>query len=629
MNSEKIKQLATYLRFLSLKMSTKAGSGHPTSSLSAADLMATFLASRYRYDIKDPQNPNNDRLIFSKGHASPLYYALFTAMGAIKLKELDNYRTFDSILEGHPTPRFPHAEAATGSLGQGLSIGFGEALNAKFLDKVPYRTYVLLGDGEMAEGSTWEAIELASFYKMDNLIAILDVNRLGQSDQTMIGHDVLTYRNRLKAFGWATMVIDGHNIDEILSAFKAIDTVKDQPYMIIAKTLKGKGVSFIQDTNGWHGKPLDLESFDKAVKELGPVDLNLKVTPKMPVTMGKSQNAKRNAKLQNSFPHYKLGDKVATRKTYGDALARLGELYPDVVALDGDVKNSTYSEIFKKKYPHRFFEMYIAEQNMVGAAIGLARRGKVPFVSTFAAFLTRAFDQIRMGAISQANIKICGSHAGVSIGEDGPSQMALEDISMFRSVFGCSVLYPADAVSTEKLVEAMINDPHMAYMRTTRPATEVLYGNDEKFPIGGSKVHRLESQNLKLKAQNQNSKLKSAKKVIIAAAGITLYESLKAQEELAKEGIEAIVVDCYSVKPIDGNTLRKLSKEAKLIVTVEDHWYEGGLGDAVLNEFGDRHDVRIEKLAVCKMPRSGKPQELVDWEGISSMSIVATIRKLL
>jgi transketolase len=506
-NIEKLQKLARLIRYYILTMTTKAGSGHPTSSLSSADLMAVLFANFFRYDFQNPDNPANDRLIFSKGHATPLYYALFAAADAIKAEELETYRQFGSRLEGHATRRFPYAEAATGSLGQGLSIGVGMALALKrLIPKSPRlprslrgmpKAFVLLGDGEMAEGNIWEAIEVAAKYKLNNLMAILDVNRLGQSQETMLGHDVITYQKRLEAFGWNTIVIDGHDYGEIVRAFRQTQSSElraqseGKPFAIIAKTVKGKGVSFLEDKEGWHGKPIPPELLDKALLELGKVDLRIRVKVEKPSIL--LPRSPRLPKLPRSLKYdYKIGDQVATRKAYGTALARLGEYYPEIIALDGDVKNSTYSEIFKEKFPKRFYEMYIAEQNMVGAAVGFSRMGFIPFVSTFAAFLTRAFDQIRMAAITGANIKFCGSHAGVSIGEDGPSQMGLEDLAMFRAVHDSVVLYPADAVSTEKLVEEMVKHNGISYLRTSRPTTPVIYDNGEEFPIGGCKIHKVE-----------------------------------------------------------------------------------------------------------------------------------------
>ena len=672
---ERVKKIAKYLRYFALKMSTQAGSGHPTSSLSAADLMTVLLANYFRYDFKNPDSIFNDRLVFSKGHATPLYYAMFAAMGAISPKELDSYRKFGSSLEGHPTPNFKYAEAATGSLGQGLSVGVGLALAIRsltghvtaaevghdFFMHLPNSSrsagleavgvlkkhdlpavatslshhpsinypfvYVLIGDGEMAEGNVWEAANIASYYRLDNLVAILDVNRLGQSQETSIGWDVHKYTDRFHSFGWETVEIDGHDCKEINVAMKQCNniTMKGKPFAIIAKTIKGKGISFLENKDGWHGKPVPPDQLKEALLELGVVDLNLRVKISIPP---RRKISYAQPSTHNPQPiTYKLGDQIATRKAYGEALSRIGVQYQNVVSLDGDVKNSTYSEIFKAKFPERFFEMFIAEQNMVGTAVGMARLGLIPFVSTFAAFLTRAFDQIRMASVGNANIKFCGSHAGVSIGEDGPSQMGLEDIAMFRSVLGCSVLYPADAVATDKLVEEMAKVKGMSYLRTTRPATPVIYGNDEEFSIGGCKIHR--TNNKKQITNNKN-------KILIIAAGITLYEALKAQEELVKEGIEAIVVDCYSVKPIDEKTLKELVAHTfkgvtfkGAMITVEDHYFEGGLGDAVLNVFAHDDKVEIYKMAVTKKPRSGTSAELLDFEGISANAIVQKVKSVI
>lgn len=604
-----LKEIAKTVRYYSLRMSMLAGSGHPTSALSSADLMSALFISSFCYDINNPSHPNNDRLILSKGHASVLFYTLFALSGGIKRQELDNYRKLESSLEGHPTPHFKFTEAATGSLGQGLSIGVGLAINGKYLDNLSYRTFVLLGDGEMAEGSTWEAINLASYYRLDNLVGILDVNRLGQSQQTMLGHDTATYRKRLEAFNWKTKVIDGHDFKSILKAVKLIGKTKG-PYMIIAKTLKGKGVSFLEDKDNWHGKAVSKEQFIKAIEELGRIDKGIKITLKKP----RLATARRRTARSAEDIKYRLGEEIPTRKAYGLSLARLGSCYPQVISLDGDVKNSTYAEIFKEKFPQRFFEMYIAEQNMVGVAVGLSKRGKIPFVSTFAAFLTRAFDQIRMAAISSANIKFCGSHSGVSIGEDGPSQMGLEDIALFRAIYNCSVLYPADAVATDRLIEQMIKTSGMAYIRTTRPPTAVIYDRYERFYIGGAKVHRVKGG--------------KGARAIVVAAGITLHEALKAQKELVNQGIETVVIDCYSIKPIDEETIKRYAVSAGLVVTVEDHWFDGGLGDALLNVFANSSNKpRIIKLAITEMPRSGKPAELLSAYGIDKKHIVEAVRK--
>jgi transketolase len=554
--------LAKLIRYYSLVSTTEAGSGHPTSSLSAADLMSGLLfGGTFRYDLADPAHPNNDRLIFSKGHASPLFYALWVAAGAVPEKELMTLRKFDSPLEGHPTPAFRYTEAATGSLGQGLSIGAGMALNAKYLDKLPYRTYVLLGDSEMAEGSVWEALEIAAHYKLNNLVGVLDVNRLGQRGETMYGHDLAVYRNRIAAFGWETIVIDGHHLPQIRTAFEQAARSLDKPVMIIAKTLKGKGVSFIEDRNGWHGKALKKDELARALEELGPIDRDLRGTIPLP------ENVRPDAlsPVKAEAAAYPADKPAATRHAYGTALSRLYRQYPEMVVLDGEVSNSTYAEIFKNAHPGQFYEMYIAEQNMVGMALGLSVRGRIPFVSSFAAFLTRAADQIRMSQYSNANIKFCGSHAGVSIGEDGASQMGLEDIALFRAILGSVVFYPSDAVATEKLVEIMAEHRGISYLRTTRKDTPILYRNDEVFRIGGSKL------------------LRSGKKDVatVAAAGITLHETLKAYEELKKDNIFIRVIDLYSVKPIDVATVRRAAEDTGVLITVEDHYAEGGIADAV------------------------------------------------
>jgi len=599
--------LARLIRYYSLVSTTEAGSGHPTSSLSAADLMSGLMfGGTFRYDLDDPVHPNNDRLIFSKGHASPLFYSLWAAAGKVSEKELLTLRKFVSPLEGHPTRAFRYTEAATGSLGQGLSIGVGMALNAKYLDKLPYRTYVLMGDSEMAEGSVWEAMELAAWYKLNNLIGIVDVNRLGQRGETMYGHDLTVYKNRIAAFGWETIVIDGHHLPQVRTAFEQAARATDRPVMIIARTLKGKGVSFIEDKNGWHGKALKKDELKKALKELGPVNRELRGTIPQPQDRRPPATPSRMA-----TPLAYRADKPASpRHAYGTALERLFPQFPDMVVLDAEVSNSTYSEIFRNSYPDRFFEMFIAEQNMAGAALGVSLRGKIPFVSTFAAFLTRAFDQVRMSQYSDANIKFCGSHAGVSIGEDGSSQMGLEDIAMFRTILGSVVLYPSDAVSTERLVEEMAWHTGMVYLRTTRKDLPVLYRNDEAFWIGGSKVLRSNRKD----------------RATIVAAGITLHEALKAYEELKKEGILVRVIDLYSVKPVDVATLRQAAEDTGYIITVEDHFAEGGIADAVRTALS-KHPVPVHALAVRAMPRSGKPDELLDYEGISWKAIVEAVKK--
>jgi len=603
-----LESIAKLVRYYSLVISTEAGSGHPTSSLSAADLMTGLMfGGTFRYRIHDPLHPANDRLIFSKGHASPLFYSLWAVAGSVSEKELLSYRKFNSPLEGHPTPAFRHTEAATGSLGQGLSIGVGMAINAKYIDKLFYRTYVLLGDSEMAEGSLWEALEIASFYKLNNLIGVLDVNRLGQRGETMYGHNLDVYKNRVASFGWETIVIDGHDMAQILTAFKQAAGPGDKPTMIIAKTLKGKGISFIEDKNGWHGKALKKEELARGLLELGPVDTAIQGRIEEPDdirTLG--QKPGTAARIS-----YTAGKSVATRHAYGTALERIFPAFPDMVVLDAEVSNSTFSEIFKAAYPERFHEMYIAEQNMVGTALGLSIRGKIPFLSTFAAFLTRAFDQIRMAQYSHANIKFCGSHAGVSIGEDGSSQMGLEDIAMFRTILDSVVLYPSDAVSTEKLLEEMAKHRGIAYMRTTRKETPILYRNTDAFAIGGSKVLRASKADV----------------VTVVAAGITLHEALQAHATLKEKGIFIRVIDLYSVKPVDTKTIRKAAKETGGIISVEDHFAEGGIGEAVRSALA-KEPVPVYSLCVRKMPKSGKPEELLAFEEISAKAIIAQVKKV-
>lgn len=605
----RLQEIARTVRYLILKTTTAAGSGHPTSSLSATDLMCGLMfGGIYRYDLDRPGHPNNDRLIFSKGHASPLLYALWVATGKVTEQEAMTLRQFGSPFEGHPTHTFHYAEAATGSLGQGLSIGLGMALNAKYIDRLPYRTYVLLGDSEMTEGSQWEAMQLARHYRLDNLVGVLDVNRLGQRGETLYGHDLDAYRRRIEAFGWQTRVIDGHDMQQILTAFEPEGLESDRPLMIIARTVKGKGVSFLEDKDGWHGKTLDEDQLATALGELGDVDPELRGTVAMPEDLIPEPTTPEAAKPAS----YPSGEGLATRKAYGNALARLYPAYPNIVVLDAEVSNSTYSETFKEAWPKRFFEMFIAEQNMVGAACGLAGRGKIPFASTFAAFWSRAFDQIRMSQYFISNVKYCGSHAGVAIGQDGPSQMGLEDIAMFRTLNGCAVLYPADAVSTEKLVEEAARFLGPVYIRTTRSTTPILYAGDEEFPVGGSKV---------LKRGDQD-------RATVVAAGITLHEALKAYDELQKDGIAIRVIDLYSVKPLDTETLRTAADETGQVITVEDHYPAGGIGEAVAAALND-HLVPLHSLAVGKMPKSGAPEKLLQFEEISKEAIVKKVKEVI
>ena len=605
---EKLARISRLIRWYCLAMSTEAGSGHPTSSLSATDLMAGLLfGGTFRYDLDNPENPNNDRLIFSKGHASPLFYSLWAAAGVVAEKDIMTFRRFGSPFEGHPTAAFNHTVAATGSLGQGLSIGVGMALNAKYLDKLSYRTYVLLGDSEMAEGSQWESIQIAAWYKLNNLVGVIDLNRLGQRGETMYGWDVQSYVRRIGAFGWQTIEIDGHSYPEILDAYENALHF-DKPVMIVAKTIKGKGVSFLEDKNGWHGVALKKDDFQKAIKELGRIDHSVRGDIQPPGDL-KAVSIKPQPAAAIAW---QADEPVATRNAYGSALARIYPQFPEIVSLDAEVSNSTGAQIFRDSHPERFFEMFIAEQNMVGVAVGLARRGKIPFVSTFAAFFSRAFDQIRMSRYSDANIKFVGSHAGVSIGQDGPSQMGLEDLAMFRAILDSVVLYPCDAVSTDALVREAALHKGIVYIRTTRMATPIVYGADEPFALGGSKVLRRSDRDV----------------ATVAAAGVTLHEALRAYEELEKQGIHIRVIDLYSVKPLDEATLRDAAHSTCSIITVEDHYPEGGIGEAVRSALASL-PVPVYSLAVRKMPKSGAPEELIDYEQISQKAIVSKVKEVM
>ena len=605
---ELLKGIANQLRIHSITSTTAAGSGHPTSCCSAADVVATLFFGHMRYDAKNPHYYNNDRFILSKGHAAPLLYAAWAETGLFPASDLLTLRKFNSNFEGHPTLRLPFVDVATGSLGQGLSVGAGMARAAR-LDKLDYNTYVLLGDGEIAEGSVWEAASFAGIYKLNNLIAIVDANRLGQSEATAFGHDVGVYAKRFDAFGWRVETIDGHDIEEIAEVLGGTG-LDDKPLVIVAKTYKGAGVSFLQDQDGWHGKPLSKDEADKAIAELQP---SSKSGIGVPIPAPNQLPAPANT-VPASYPplNYKLGDKVATREAYGIALARIGEVDQRIVALDGDTKNSTYAEKFFKKFPDRSTECYIAEQNMVGVATGFGTRGKVPFASTFATFFTRAADQIRVAGISQANLKLVGSHVGVSIGEDGPTQMGLEDLALMRAVVGSVVLYPSDAVSTEKLLEQMALAKGVHFLRTSRPKSPVIYGNDEQFPVGGAKVLR----------QNAGDK------VTVVAAGVTLHEALKAAEALKAEGIGITVIDAYSIKPLGKKEiLAAAQKTNNTVIAVEDHYSEGGLGDAVAGELSV-DGVKVHKLAVNGVPRSGKAEELLAHFGIDAAAIVKKVKSL-
>jgi transketolase len=607
-DAERWRELGQQLRVDSIRAAAVTSSGHPTSSMSPADLMAVLMSKYLHYDFDKPDDPHNDHLVFSKGHASPLLYSMYKAAGAISDEELLTFRKFGSRLQGHPTPAIPWVDVATGSLGQGLPYGVGIALAGKNLDRLPYRVWVLHGDSEMAEGSVWEAFEHAAFYGLDNLTVILDVNRLGQRGETMHGWDLDSYANKARAFGWHTIEIDGHDVDAIDRAYGEAAAQQHQPTLVVARTLKGKGVKEVEDKGGWHGKALDHP--EESIAELGG-ERNIVVAVPKPEAKGEPHTFETSGPLQ--LPTWKRGEDVATRRAYGDALAALGSARGDVVALDGEVSNSTYAEIFAEAHPDRYFEMYIAEQQMVAAAVGLQVRGWVPFASTFAAFLSRAYDFIRMAAISQADIRLCGSHAGVSIGEDGPSQMALEDLAMMRAVHGSTVLYPSDANQTAQLVAEMADREGIVFMRSTRAATPVLYDAGEEFPIGGSRV------------------LRQGDDVAIVAAGITLHESLKAADRLIAEGIDARVIDLYSVKPADGETLRAAAEATGgRVITVEDHWSEGGIGDAVLEALSEGElPARVVRLAVRDLPGSGKPAELLAAAGIDAEHIADAARALV
>ncbi len=650
-----LRKLAALVRSHILTMTTAAGSGHPTSSLSAVELLVTLFFKYLTADLDAPKNPNSDRVIFSKGHASPLFYGLYASAGKISKDEMLTYRQFDSNLEGHPSMRFPYTEVPTGSLGQGLAVGAGEALALKMNQELRIKNqekktrfqkirsprqrstpfvFVLLGDGELAEGSVWEAANWAGQRRLDNLVALVDINRLGQSADTMFGHDIAVYKKRFEAFGWRAMVIsNGNSIGQVDAAFAKIKKGKAKPVVLLAKTKKGSGVSFLEGAAGWHGKALGKEELVKALRELGAVDTSLRGKVQKPEwsdalvggpifravrspstsSGAASPDVSKSAGLPASAP----GDMpVATRKAFGAALARLGSVYPNLVVLDADVKNSTYTEEFEKIYPGRFVQFFIAEQLMIGAGVGLAARGYKVVAATFGAFLSRPHDQLRMAAQSGLPLVICGSHAGVSIGEDGPSQMALEDIALFRSLPGSVVVYPSDAVSAERLTELLLaRERGISYIRTNRPATPLLYTNTEQFSLGGSKTFPPPKGLLA--------------KATVVAAGITLHEALKAQASLAGEGVGIRVIDCYSVKPIDRDTLRSAASDSALII-VEDHYPEGGLGEAVLSAIHPlkENPCKVVHLAVRKLPRSGKPDELLAYEEIDTSAIVRAVKEL-
>jgi len=616
-----LEKKAYNMRVSSLVMTSLAGSGHPTTCLSAADIVSVLFFYAMHYDPHSPIHPNNDRFILSKGHAAPLLYAAWKEVGILTEKDLQTYRKVDSPLEGHPTKRFERAEAATGALGIGLSIGEGMALSAK-LDNLSFKTYVLLGDSELAEGAVWEAAELAHFYKLNNLIAIVDCNRLGQSTETIHGHHLKRYEQKFEAFGWKVLTVDGH---DVLHLAEAIDKAKKSdhlPVVIIAKTFKGHGVDRVENKLGFHGKAFEKEELNEILKEMEdkfPRAVSFDEStydwrPLLPEKPSKEYEGNMCASLTLESPHFKMGDQIATRKVYGQSLAKLGAGCKSIVSLDAEVKNSTFAEIFEQAHPDRFFQCFIAEQNMVGMATGFESRGKIPFVSTFSAFMSRAHDQIRMAAVGQAKLRLVGSHAGVSIGQDGPSQMGLEDIAMMRCLPKSTVLYPCDAVSTYKLVEQMGHcTDGISYLRITRMATPVIYDNNESFPIGGCKILKQNSYD----------------KICIVAAGITLHNALKAYEKLQEDGITVSVVDLYSVKPLDAKTLIDVAKKSEnKIITVEDHYIQGGIGEAVVHALANSQ-VHIECLAVTELPRSGKPEELMSLAGIDASSIVKKVKEIL
>jgi transketolase len=605
-----LREKAKLVRKWCLISTTEAASGHPTSCLSAADITTVLFNRYFHYDISNPLNVYNDRFVLSKGHAAPLLYTLFGMAGAYPLEELKTLRKFGSVFEGHPVPKYKFAEAATGSLGQGLSIGAGLALVSK-REGYDAKTFVLTGDGELAEGQIWEAANFASHQKLDNLVVILDINRLGQSQETMFGHHIEEYVSKFKAFDFEVISIDGHNYGQIDEALQKARQSVGKPVAIVAKTFKGHGISFLENKDGWHGKALKKEELEKALKELGAVDDNLRFQLKKPQ---QTQLPQEKINITGAAMPFEAGKEYATREVFGDILAKLGEQNKELYALDGDVMNSTFTQTFKKSSPERFVECYIAEQNMVSVAAGLSRMGKIPFVATFAAFLSRAADQVRMARVSEANIKFVGSHVGVSIGEDGPSQMGLEDIAQFGALPDTVILQPCDAVSTAKLVPQMASHRGFAYMRTLRPKTPLLYSSEDSFSIGGSKIVR----------QSENDQL------TVAATGITVFQALKAADELKKENIHIRVVDCYSIHPVDAATLKKCVNETelKMLITVEDHFKHGGFGDFAAAALAGVQ-VQVIRMAVSKISESGTGEQLMKDAGIDASSIVNKVKSVL
>lgn len=606
-----LQNVATQLRVDSIQATTAAGSGHPTSSMSAAEIMAALFFSVMNLDPRRPENPANDKFVLSKGHAAPVLYATWAELGYFPREHLLTLRRLDSDLEGHPTPVLKFVPLPTGSLGQGICAALGVALSAR-VDGGKYRSYALLGDGESAEGSVWEAAEVASFYKVDNLCAIVDVNRLGQSQPTMLQHDMETHRRRWSAFGWNALVVNGHDIPQLLEAFDNAKNTKGMPTVILAETFKGKGVSFLEDKEGWHGKALKKDEAEKAIAELQKQFVSTDAPQPHPNAPSATPPKEYGAYKHVSAPQYEAGKEVATREAVAHALAEVGKLNENVVCLDGDVENSTYTEFFQKVAPGRFFEGYIAEQNMTGMAMGLASTGKIAFVSTFACFLTRAADFIRLAALARSNVKFIGTHVGVSIGEDGASQMGLEDLSLFRTCADSVVLYPSDAVSSWHAADLVAAHKGFAYIRAGRPKQPVIYKNDEKFEIGKAKVVRKNGRDV----------------LTIVAGGVTLTEALKAHEQLAQQGISVRVIDLFSVRPVDAAALLDAAKQTNnMIITVEDHYAAGGIGDAVAEAVGP-HGVKVIRLAVREVPHSGKPEELLAKYKIDHAAIVEQVRSI-
>lgn len=606
-----LQDAANRMRISSIEQTATAKSGHPSSSVSAAEIVSTLFFAEMKYDVAHPKHESADRFVLSKGHACPILYAAWEEAGLLTHEQVLTLRDIKSDLEGHPTPRLNFIDVATGSLGQGLSCAAGMAYAGKHIDKASYRVYCLLGDGETAEGSVWEAAAFSSYYHLDNLLAIVDVNRLGQSQETQLGHCVDTYAKRFEAFGWHAITLDGHNIDALLKAYAEAKSVKNKPSVILARTIKGKGIEGVEDLDGNHGKALPIEKVNAIKAKLHSTTPHKWNIPK-PICDAPKVDLKVGQLKLASPPNYKVGDKVATRNAYGSGLLKLAENNKRVIGLDGDMSNSTFSCDLKKKYPEQFIECFIAEQNMVGVGIGLGCRARtIPFVSTFAAFLGRACDQIRMGRLSFANIKYCGSHCGISIGEDGPSQMALEELGFFRAIPDSTVFYPTDAVAAERAVELAANIEGIVYIRTSRPALPVIYKNDEHFAVGHAKV-------LRESAKDQ---------VVLVSAGVPVYECVKAQEKLAAEGINVAVVDLFTIKPLDVDTIVKQAKKCGgKVITVEEHYQAGGIGEAVAGALSDRTDIRVHSLHVKELPRSGTPDGLLELYGISANGIAKAVK---